>query len=62
MKITTEQKRAIKQIFDRHPIVVDGRAITYREFRRTVVYGYDCLMVDWSGMWLGIEADGYTHS
>jgi len=34
----------------------------YCSFRRTVQQGYDCLMVRVSGMWLGIEADGYTHS
>jgi hypothetical protein len=36
--------------------------MTYREFRKTVQQGFDCLMVQWSGMWLGIELDGYTHS
>jgi len=36
--------------------------MNYREFRKTVCHGYDCLMVKWAGMWLGIEADGYTHS
>jgi hypothetical protein len=24
--------------------------------------GYDCLMLQWCGMWLGIETDGHTHS
>ena len=33
-----------------------------RQFRATVQAGYDCVMVQWSGMWLGIELDGYTHS
>jgi hypothetical protein len=27
-----------------------------------VVPAHDCIMVRWSGMWLGIELDGYTHS
>ena len=22
----------------------------------------DCIMVQWCGIWLGIESDGYTHS
>jgi|TARA_R100001244_G_scaffold11317_1_gene13348 type VI protein secretion system component VasF len=35
---------------------------TYREFRKTVHQGFGCLMVCWSGMWLGIEPDGHTHS
>ncbi len=37
-------------------------APSYRKFRRTVVHGYDCIMVPYYGMWLGIEKDGYTHS
>ena len=36
--------------------------MTYREFRKTVQHGYDCAMVFWGTMWLGIEKDGYTHS
>ena len=40
----------------------DDQGKTYREFRKTVQQGYDCLMVEWCGMWLGIESDGHTHS
>ena len=40
----------------------NNQSMTYKQFRKTVLQGYDCLMVEWSGMWLGIEADGYTHS
>ena len=57
MKITNEQKQAIKRIYDRQPL-----GMSYLQFRRTVQRGYDCLMVEWCGMWLGIETDGYTHS
>ena len=57
MKITTDQKQAIKRIYDRQPL-----GISYLQFRRTVQRGYNCLMVEWCGMWLGIESDGYTHS
>lgn len=35
---------------------------TYREFRKSVVHSFGCLMLPWCGMWLGIESDGYTHS
>jgi hypothetical protein len=38
------------------------RPLTYRQFRRFVRPGYDCIMLHWCGMWLGIEPDGYTHS
>lgn len=39
-----------------------NQGLSYRAFRRTVHAGYDCIMVKWCGMWLGIEPDGYTHS
>jgi hypothetical protein len=40
----------------------NDQGLTYRQFRATVQGGFDCAMVYWSGMWLGIEPDGYTHS
>lgn len=39
-----------------------NQGMSYIQFRRTVQSGFDCIMVKWSGMWLGIEEDGYTHS
>ncbi len=44
------------------PTYTHAHRVTYREFRRTVRPGPDCIMVPWIGMWLGIEPDGYTHS
>jgi len=38
------------------------QGLSYLAFRRTVKHGFDCAMVEWCGMWLGIESDGYTHS
>lgn len=38
------------------------RRVSYRAFRKSVQHGFDCLMVNVSGMWIGIEKDGYTHS
>ena len=55
--ITREQRLALKRI---HARGADDR--TYREIRKAVHYGHDCLMLHWAGMWLGIERDGYTHS
>lgn len=40
----------------------NNQGMTYREFRKTVQQGFDCLMVQWCGMWLGIETDGHTHA
>jgi hypothetical protein len=40
----------------------DDQGLTYLQFRRTAQAGWGCVMVRWSGMWLGVEPDGYTHS
>jgi hypothetical protein len=74
--LTKAQRRALKRVYDRGPIFKESDTatfrrefrdkyctpLTYRQFRRTVHSGYDCVMVHWCGMWLGIEPDGYTHS
>ena len=39
------------------------RDISFLAFRRTVEPTYDdSVMVNWCGMYIGIEADGYPHS
>lgn len=60
MSITTKpQRAAIKALWQReHP----DRRGSYRQFRRRVKAGYDCLMINLWDMWIGIEKDGYTHS
>lgn len=72
--ITREQRVALKRIYDRDPLYVwqdelignpkynSHTPITYRQFRKRAVHSYDCIMIQWCRMWLGIEADGYTHS
>lgn len=55
--ITRKQREALRRIHSRG---ADNR--TYRELRRDAIVGRDCIMLQWAGMWLGIEADGYTHS
>lgn len=70
VKTTRAQRVALKRVFDRTPLTHEcrsvqckhERAISYREFRKKVAAGYDCIMIFWCGMWLGIEPDGYTHS
>jgi len=78
MKLTREQRVALKAVFDRKPIPNPAvtkddywymypdsiKFLSYRQFRRTVqpYFGGNCILVPWSGMWLGIEIDGYTHS
>ena len=68
--LSKPQQLALKQVFARFPQDVFGKnadetgnhRITYRQFRKTVRIGWGCAMVQWAGMWLGIEPDGYTHS
>jgi hypothetical protein len=52
------QQRALKAVYDRDW----NKPASYLAFRRTVQPGWGCVMVEWCGMQLGIEPDGYTHS
>jgi len=55
-----------KTIIGGSPVTYGGTirvsSAAYRRFRATVAPGFDCVMLPWKGMWLGIEPDGYTHS
>ncbi len=62
MKITKEQQIAIKRKFEQQLQFDKPITTSYLTFRRTVVQGFDCLMLPFGSMWLGIELDGYTHS
>jgi len=59
MLLTKEQQHAIKKIWLR-----DSQGKSYIQFRRGAIpyFGGNCVMINWCGMWLGIEPDGYTHS
>ena len=62
--ITRPQRHALYRVWLRtqEPHVPLAQRPTYRAFRRTARPGFDCLMVPYAGMHLGIEPDGYTHS
>jgi len=60
MKLTKDQQRAIQHVYRRTD--PSDQKESYLSFRRRVRPAYDCVMVFWAGMWLGIETDGYTHS
>ena len=63
MKTTRQQREALKAVYDRsNEWWGNNKPATYREFRRTAQFSFDCLMVPAANMWLGIETDGYTHS
>jgi hypothetical protein len=55
-------KRAIMWPGSGRDSIVKVPTIQYRRFRKRVQPGPGCVMLPWSGMWLGIEPDGYTHS
>ena len=57
--ITRAQRVSLHRIW-----LQNDQGLTYRQFRKTATRGIsmDCILVQWSGMWLGIETDGYTHS
>lgn len=58
--LTRAQREALKRVYTRNP---DG-ARNYREFRKRAYLNtvMGCVLLQWCGMWLGIEPDGYTHS
>ena len=68
---TKAQRAAIKRVYDRSPIYTTkvaeamNQPISYRRFRASVA-GTICMdgavILNWAGMWLAIERDGYTHS
>jgi len=59
MKLTTAQENALHRKWLR-----SDQNMTYPEFLDTVkpLPFDDCVIVLWSGMWLGVETDGYCHS
>ena len=58
-KLTPAQRDALVRVFNRWPV-----AHTWADFIRSAVHDtlIRCVMVPWSGMVLGIEEDGHTHS
>lgn len=69
MKLTRSQREALKRVYHRAvlaysqgPMRQGVHFMNYLQFRRTVQPGPGCIMVQFAGMWLGIEPDGYTHS
>jgi len=71
MTLTKPQRQALFDLYQRNTLTFDGTffraseqgTITYRQFRTKVIHAWDnCAIIPWCGMWIGIEADGYTHS
>ena len=58
VRVNRAQRQALLRVWLRG----DSGFSSYLQFRRTVQPGWDCIMVRWCGMWLGIEHDGYVHT
>ena len=60
MTLTKAQRRALFRLYSRN---ADGTH-SYRQFRQRVFPGMggEYIMVQWCGMYVGIEADGHSHT
>ena len=61
IEMTSEQTIALEKLYSRSS---DGCA-TFEEFEQRaqpMIGGDGCIIVGWCGMFVGIEADGYTHT
>lgn len=47
---------------DPHPFRTTPTWASFADCINAAQFGYDCIMIQYAGMWLGIERDGYTHS
>jgi hypothetical protein len=66
MKLTKPQQQSLlRKYHDGQHEDGSTRDISYREFRKAVKPTFhmaNSVVVEWCGMWLAIETDGYTHS
>lgn len=63
MIITRKQRETLKRKWLQADL--QSKGIPYREFRKSIwgTAGLDgAVVVQWCGMWLCIETDGYCHS
>jgi hypothetical protein len=57
INLTKAQRKALHRVWLR-----TDQQVSYRDFRKTVQPSFGCVMVEFAGMWLGLEEDGHTHS
>ena len=60
VKTTKAQRKRVFEIYNR---TVTGK--TYRQFRKTVQPTFGCdsaVVVEWCGMFVCVETDGYAHT
>lgn len=62
-RLSKEQQQSLKRKWLQAKQWDNPIPLSYLQFRRSVqVDAWNCAMVKWGSMWLGIEQDGYTHS
>ena len=59
MQLSKAQQRALLDLYRRNP---NGTYLAFRRNVRPIIGKPDVAMVQWCGMTLGIEPDGYVHS
>lgn len=60
VRLTKDQQKALARAYARAPMPE-----TFLQFRRRVQPTFGCdgaVVVQWQGMWLCVERDGYTHT
>lgn len=60
VKLTKDQQTTLLRKWHQN-----NQDMTYLQFRRSVepsICCNDAIMVEWCGMWLGIETNGYSHA
>ena len=62
VKTTRKQREALYNLWERKDKLRPNE--TYCQFRRRVQPEFcgKAVMIQWAGMWIGIEPDGYAHS
>ena len=58
-QLTTDQQNRLREVYCRK-----DNGMTFEDFLNKAYNDrlMGCVMVEWSGMWLGIEPDGHCHS
>ena len=65
IRLTVKQVRAIKRIYRRSDTDIHALYPRFRDFVSLALptfFSDGMVAFPWYGMWLAIEADGYTHS
>jgi hypothetical protein len=57
---TDPQWDALRKLYERDNDIYPSFEVFVEHAHYSSLMG--CVMVNWCGMWIGIETDGYTHS